>query len=83
MDTETPGRIDIIIFPSGGKEVIGRQAAYPPVPEDVYMPVVKTFIDSHQGLKKPTRYTGRYEVKNDVCTMQWSDWAGLITSGSE
>ena len=29
QDTETSGRIDIIIFPAGGKEVIGRIASYP------------------------------------------------------
>ncbi len=80
MDTETPGRIDIIIFPSGGKEVIGRQAAYPPVEECVYMPEVQSFVNEHQGLEKPKRYTGRYSVKNDVCSFQWTDYMPLNTA---
>ena len=83
MDTETPGRIDIIVFPSGGKEVIGRQAAYPPVEESVYMPKVQAFVDEHRGLEKPEKFTGRYTVKNDVCSFQWFDWAGNIKESTE
>lgn len=77
MDTETPGRIDIIIFPSGGKEVTGRQASYPPTEESVYMPEVQSFVEAHQGLKAPAKFTGRYTVKNDICNFQWSEWTEI------
>ena len=78
QDTTSDGRIDIVIFPSGGREVIGRVAAYPPVPETAYMPLVAAFVAEHQGLKKPEKHTGYYSVKNGVCAMQWAGYAGEL-----
>ena len=83
QDTETPGRINIIIFPNGGKEVIGRIASYPPTPESAYLDKVRSFVGQHQGLSKPTKYTGRYNVKDGVLSMLWTDWAGEIPRPAE
>lgn len=82
-DTESAGRIDIIIFPNGGKEVIGRQAAYPSVPESAYLPEIQRFVAAHQGLSEPTKYTGRYSVKDGELSMVWMDWAGEIVREEE
>lgn len=83
QDTESSGRIDIMIFPNGGKEVIGRVASYPKVPESTYWPEVLAFVAEHQGLEKPVKYTGRYSVTGGVFSMQWFDWAGEIERPEE
>ena len=82
-DTLSAGRIDIIIFPNGGKEVIGRMPAYPPVPETLYMSEVRKFVADHQSLPKPTRFTGYYTVKDGALSMTWSNWAGEIVQNGE
>lgn len=82
-DTLSTGRIDIIIFPNGGKEVIGRMPAYPPVEETLYMSEVQKFVANHQNLPKPTKYTGYYAVKDEVLSMAWANWAGEIVRENE
>ena len=82
-DTLSAGRIDIIIFPNGGKEIIGRMPAYPPVPEMLYMPEVRKFVADHQSLPKPTRFTGYYTVKDGALSMTWSNYAGEIVQNGE
>lgn len=82
-DTISTGRIDIIIFPNGGKEVIGRMPAYPPVEENLYMSEVQKFVANHQNLPKPTKYTGYYAVKDEVLSITWSNWAGEIVRENE
>lgn len=82
-DTLSAGRIDIIIFPNGGKEVIGRMPAYPPVPETLYMSEVRKFVADHQSLPKPTRFTGYYTVKDGALSMTWSNYSGEIVQNGE
>ena len=77
-DTIAPGRIDIVIFPSGGKEVIGRQSSYPSTPESAYLGEVQKFASSKHGLEKPEKFTGYYTVKDDVVSMTWTPYAGEI-----
>lgn len=78
-DTIAPGRIDIIIFPSGGKEVLGRQPSYPPLPEIAYLNKIRDFVATKQGLEKPEKFTGFYSSKENSVSMTWTAWAGEIT----
>ena len=78
-DTLAPGRVDILIFPNGGKEVIGRQPSYPALSEAAYLPEVQTFVASKQGLEKPEKATGYYTCKGDVVSMTWTPYAGPIS----
>ena len=77
-DTLSPGRIDLIIFPSGGKEVIGRQNSYPELPEEAYLSEVLDFVSTKQGLEKPEKITGYYTCKDGVVSMQWTPYAEPI-----
>ena len=77
-DTLAPGRVDIIIFPNGGKEVIGRQPSYPSIPESAYLSEVQKFVSSKQGLEHPEKFTGYYTVKDGVVSMTWTPYAGEI-----
>lgn len=75
MTTEMPGRIDIIIFPNGGKEVIGRSPSYPPAKESFYISLVNEFVASKVGtVEKPEKYSGYYTIKDDVASMQWTPY---------
>lgn len=75
MTTEMPGRIDIIIFPSGGKEVIGRSPSYPPAKEALYISLVNEFVVSKTGtVEKPEKYSGYYTIKDDVASIQWTPY---------
>ena len=74
MKTEAPGRIDIVIFPNGGKEVFGREPATPPVEESRYWPEVNDFVrrTAAKQLQEPEKYTGIYSVsENDILSMSW------------
>ena len=82
-DTIAPGRIDIVIFPSGGREVIGRQSSYPSTPESAYLGEIQKFVSSKQRLEKPEKFTGYYTVKDDVVSMTWAPYAGEIEQKSE
>lgn len=77
-NTLSPGRVDIIIFPSGGKEVIGCQSSYPSIPESAYISEVQKFVSSKQGLEHPEKFTGYYTVKDGVVSMMWTPYAGEI-----
>ena len=77
-DTLAPGRIDVIVFPSGGKEVLGRQPSYPALPEAAYLPEVRAFVAAKQGLDKPEKATGYYTCKGGVVSMTWTPYAGPI-----
>jgi hypothetical protein len=77
-DTLAPGRIDLIIFPSGGKEVLGRQPSYPELPEEAYLSEVQKFVATKQGLEKPEKYTGYYTCKDNAVSMTWTSYAGPI-----
>lgn len=77
-DTTTPGRIDIVIFTNGGREVIGRTASDPKVKESIYMPLVAEFVSNNVPVDKPAKYTGYYSVTNDECSMSWGDYEGEI-----
>lgn len=77
-DTVAPGRIDIIVFPSGGKEVLGRQPSYPELPEASYLPEVRAFVATKQGLDKPEKATGYYTCKDGVVSMTWTPYVGPI-----
>lgn len=77
-DTIAPGRVDIIIFPNGGKEVIGRQPSYPPLPEIAYLNKIRDFVATKQGLEKPEKFTGFYSSKENAVSMTWTAWAGEI-----
>jgi hypothetical protein len=77
-DTLAPGRVDIIIFPNGGKEVIGRQPSYPLLPETAYLNKIRDFVATKQGLEKPEKFTGFYSSKENSVSMTWTAWAGEI-----
>lgn len=77
-DTLSPGRVDIVIFPSGGKEILGRQSSYPSTPESAYLGEVQKFVASKQGIEKPEKFTGYYTVKDDVVSMSWTSYAGEL-----
>lgn len=78
MDTIQDGRIDVMIYPNGGREVMGRIESNPELPEQVYMPQVEVFVSQNQGLPKSKMFTGIYSMKDDVLTINWSDWLGKI-----
>ena len=78
QDTTSNGRVDIVIFPTGGREILGRVASYPETPETAYMPLIAQFVSEHQGLKTPQKFTGYYSVKDGVCSMQWANYAGEL-----
>lgn len=78
MDTKTDGRLDVVIFPNGGREFLGRQPSYPETAESLYLPEVEKFVALHQGLETPEKYTGYYTVKGDVLTINWGEYAGEI-----
>lgn len=78
MDTLTQGRVDIVIFPNGGWEYIGRVPANPEIPEADYQPEVEKFVAQNQGLKNPTNFTGYYGVDGDILKMSWGTYAGEI-----
>ena len=82
-DTIVLGRIDIIIFPSGGKEVIGRLPSYPELPETAYLDEVRKFVFTKQGLETPEFFTGYYSVKDGVVSMTWTSYAGEIPQKPE
>lgn len=77
-DTLAPGRIDLVIFSNGGKEVIGRQPSYPALPESAYISEVNRFVATKQGLGKPEKFTGYYTVKDNEVTMTWTPYAGEL-----
>ena len=83
-DTTSAGRIDIIIFPNGGKEVLGRIASDPKLSESVYLPTVKEFVAANvpEG-KTPVKYTGYYSVTDGELSFTWGDYEGEIVREDE
>ena len=77
-DTTTDGRIDIVIFTNGGKEVLGRIASEPKLSESVYMPSVKEFVAANVPESEPVQYTGYYSVKDGVLSFTWGEYEGEI-----
>lgn len=82
-DTLAPGRIDVVIFPNGGKEIIGRQPSYPPLPEIAYLNKIRDFVATKQGLEKPEKFTGFYSSKENEVSMTWTPYAGEIEQKPE
>ena len=82
-DTLTPGRVDIVIFPSGNRSIIGRQSSYPYTPESAYLGEVQKFVSSKQGLEHPEKFTGYYTIKDGVVSMTWAPYAGEIEQTPE
>ena len=78
MNTVTDGRLDIVIFPNGGKEYLAKLPSSPEVPEDMYLQQVADFVAQNQNIKEPTRFTGTYRVIDDVLQITWGNWAGII-----
>lgn len=76
MDTIKDGRFDIVIFPNGGWECIGKMPSTPETPEDMYWQKVLDFVGQHQGLEAPQKYTGFYSVKGETLKMSWAPYAG-------
>ena len=77
-DTLAPGRIDLVIFSNGGKEVIGRLPSYPALPEMAYSKFIQEFVSTKQNLEKPEKFTGFYSCKDNQVSMTWTTWAGEI-----
>lgn len=77
-DTKIDGRIDIVIFPNGGWELIGRTNSDPEINEDIYMPEIKAFVQANQGLNAPQKFTCLYRIKDDRLAMKWGEWKGEI-----
>ena len=77
-DTTTPGRIDIIIFTNGGKEVLGRIASEPKLAESDYLPTVKEFVANNVPTDVPVKYTGYYSVTDGELSFEWGEYAGEI-----
>ena len=80
--TTVPGRYDIVMFPNGGWECIGRQAAIPPIPASEYRPRVDEYVAQH-SVEKPTKMTMYYRMEGDACTASWMPYAGEIQSPEE
>lgn len=78
MNTITDGRLDIIIFPNGGKEYLGKLPSSPEVDEQLYLPAVAEFVAQNQDLEEPTKFTGMYRVKDDRLEITWGPYAGEI-----
>lgn len=77
MDTTTDGRLDIVVFPTGGKEFLAKLPASPEVDERLYLPLVTRFA-ARQDLEEPTKFTGMYRVKNGELEITWGPYAGEI-----
>lgn len=75
MDTVTDGRLDIVIFPNGGKEYLAKLPSSPAVDEQMYLDEVARFVAA-QNLEEPTKFTGTYRVVNDKLQMTWGPYAG-------
>ena len=82
-DTTIDGRIDIIIFSNGGKEIIGRIESEPKISESYYIKDIKNFVSKHQNLEHPTKYTCYYKVLNGKIKTSWTDYAGEIERPEE
>lgn len=78
MNTVTDGRLDIIIFPNGGKEYLGKLPSTPEIDEQLYLPAVSQFVAQNQNLEEPTKFTGMYRVKDDRLEITWGPYAGEI-----
>lgn len=82
-DTTSNGRIDVVIFPNGNREICGRINSVPPVPYSDLLAEVKVFVAQHQGLDKPQKWTGNYSVKGGKLSLIWGDWEGIIEQEPE
>lgn len=78
MDTTTDGRLDIVIFPNGGKEFLAKLPSSPEIDEQLYLPAVSNFVGQNQNLEEPTKFTGMYRVRNDRLEITWGPYAGEI-----
>lgn len=77
-DTLKDGRIDIVIFANGGREVIGREDAEPPVSDADLLPEVAKFVAEHQDLPAPEKFTAIYRVENGKLKLFWGEYKGLL-----
>lgn len=78
QETIVDGRLDIVVFPNGGWEFIGKVMSDPPVPEDIYLPEVNRHVAANQNLPAPHKFTGVFRVRDDAFTIFWGDWKGEI-----
>ena len=82
-NTITPGRIDIIIFPNGGKEIIGRINSEPKINEFYYLNEIKFFVENNKPEKEPIKYTCYYKFVNNKLQTSWTTYAGEIINQEE
>ena len=66
------GRIDIVVFPNGGREIIGRIDSDPVVSVNDLIPVVNKQAAA-QKLTAPKKFTGIYDPAN-INAITWSDY---------
>lgn len=77
-DTIKQGRVDIVIFPNGGWEYIGRIEPEPLMPPDDILPQVLEFVAQHQNLPLPQKFTAYYGQKGRSINISFGDWEGEI-----
>lgn len=54
------GRIDIVVFPNGGREIIGRISSEPEVPMSELLSDINQYVSTLEGITTPRKYTGYY-----------------------
>ncbi|MBD5585806.1 MAG: hypothetical protein HDQ88_12050 [Clostridia bacterium] len=73
------GRYDIVVFPNGGWECIGRIANMPEHSEQELYEHAKAFAES-KSVDVPTKFTGEY-APDEPLAIIWGEWKEPIPEG--
>lgn len=65
------GRIDIVVFPNGGREVFGQIKSEPPVSAAVLAAEVAAYAGGLPPADAPRKFTGYYDAA-DASDIAWS-----------
>ena len=66
------GRIDVGVFPNGGREVFGQVTSEPPVPPLALATEVSKHFDE-MNVDKPCKFTGYYDAP-DASDIEWAPY---------
>ena len=68
------GRIDIVIFPNGGREIFARTASNEEVPTKKLIDEVNDFVTSYTPPSTPKKFTCIWSYNGTELVVAWSEY---------
>lgn len=67
-------RVDIVVFPNGGREIFGQVRGENPVASSVILSLVNDKVQEVGAVSSPKKFTGYYEEDDNPVVIEWQDY---------